>query len=108
MKTSYSLFHINTSFSSIEKKNLKKVIERCYWPLLNLVEKGGFKFSIEASGKSLNDIYSLDPQWISKLKKLIKTKKCEFIGSGFAQIIGPGVPYDINYKNLLYGNGFDK
>ncbi len=104
MKTSYSLFHINTSFSSIEKKNLKKVIERCYWPLLNLVEKGGFKFSIEASGKSLNDIYSLDPQWISKLKKLIKTKKCEFIGSGFAQIIGPGVPYDINYKNLLYGN----
>ena len=104
MKTTYSLFHINTSFSSIEKKNLKKVIKRCYWPLLNLVEKEGFKFSIEASGKSLNDIYSLDPQWISKLKKLIKTKKCEFIGSGFAQIIGPGVPYEINYKNLLYGN----
>ena len=34
----------------------------------------------------------------------MKKKKCEFIGSGYAQIIAPGAPYEINYKNLIYGN----
>ena len=41
----YSLYHINTSFSSIEKKNLKNVINACYWPLLRLAEKNPFKIS---------------------------------------------------------------
>ena len=96
MKNIYSLFHINTSFSSIEKKDLKKVIKRCYWPLLNLVEKNNFKISIEANGKSLSDINSLDPEWIRRLKKLIHLKRCEFIGSGYSQIIAPSVPFEIN------------
>ena len=104
MKNIYSLFHINTSFSSIEKKDLKKVIKRCYWPLLNLVEKNNFKISIEANGKSLSDINSLDPKWIRRLKKLIHLKRCEFIGSGYSQIIAPSVPFEINNKNLVYGN----
>ena len=104
MQQTYSLFHINTSFSSIERKNLKNVISECYWPLLNLVEKNDYKISIEASGKSLEDINKIDLKWIKKLKELIKNKKCEFIGSGYSQIIGPGVPYEINYKNLVYGN----
>ena len=71
MKKAYSLFHINTSFSSIERKNLKEVIYKCYWPLLKLVEKNDFKISIEATGKSLMDINSLEPLWILKLKELI-------------------------------------
>ena len=51
MKNIYSLFHINTSFSSIEKKDLKKVIKRCYWPLLNLVEKMILKFLLKQMEK---------------------------------------------------------
>ena len=104
MKHSYSLFHINTSFSAVDTKNLKYLISKCYWPLLDLVEKNNFKISIESSGKSLIDINKIDKEWILKLRHLIKNKKCEFIGSGFAQIIGPAVPYEINYRNLEYGN----
>ena len=47
MKKAYSLFHINTSFSSIERKNLKEVIYKCYWPLLKLVEKNDFKIQLK-------------------------------------------------------------
>ena len=104
MKKAYSLFHINTSFSSIERKNLKEVIYKCYWPLLKLVEKNDFKISIEATGKSLMDINSLEPLWILKLKELIFLEKCEFIGSGYSQIIAPSVPFELNIKNIIYGN----
>ena len=104
MKKTYSLFHINTSFSSIDHKNLRNVISKCYWPLLDLVEYNNYKISIEASGKSILDINNIDPQWIKKLKNLIRDKKCEFIGSGYSQIISPSIPYKINYKNLVYGN----
>ena len=103
MKKTYSLFHINTSFSSIDHKNLRNVISKCYWPLLDLVEYNNYKISIEASGKSILDINNIDPQWIKKLKNLIRDKKCEFIGSGYSQIIFL-YSHEINYKNLVYGN----
>ena len=35
---------------------------------------------------------------------MIHLKRCEFIGSGYSQIIAPSVPYEINNKNLVYGN----
>ena len=35
---------------------------------------------------------------------MIQLKRCEFIGSGYSQIIAPSVPYEINNKNLVYGN----
>jgi len=61
MKKAYSLFHINTSFSSIERKKLKDVIYKCYWPLLKLVEKDDFKKYRETEGKK-------------RAKKLIKKR----------------------------------
>ena len=70
MKKTYSLFHINTSFSSIDRRNLRNVISKCYWPLLDLVEYNNYKISIEASGKSILDINNIDPQWVKKLKSL--------------------------------------
>ena len=76
----YSYFHINTSFSSIEKKDLKNVINSCYYPLLDLIEKNNFKIGVEASGNSLIEIEKLDKNWIEKLKTLIKRNKVEFIG----------------------------
>ena len=71
----YSLYHINTSFSSIEKKNLKNVINSCYWPLLKLAEKNSFKICVEASALSLIEIKKIDDAWIKMLKQLIVNKR---------------------------------
>ena len=100
----YSLFHLNTSFSSIERNKIPQLIKNCYWPLLNIVEKNNFKIAIECSGKTIEDIYHFDKTLVLKLKKLIKIKKCEFIGSGYNQIIGPITPPEITEKNLYFGN----
>ena len=100
----YSLFHLNTSFSSVEKKEQKALINKCYWPLLKLIEYNDFKIAIELSGKTLQEIYALDRAWIKKFKILLNKKKCELIGSGFSQVIGPLVPEEITKKNLEIGN----
>ena len=96
----YSLFHINTSFSSIEKKDLKNVIKLCYWPLLKIAENQKYNICIEASALSLQEIKKLDNNFIKKLKLLISRKKIEFIGSGYCQSIFPLMPYELNNFNL--------
>ncbi len=100
----YSLFHLNTSFSSIEKNDQQMLIKKCYWPLLEIIEKNDFKIAIELSGKTLLDIFKLDKIWIKKFKSLLDNKKCELIGSGFSQVIGPLVPEEITQKNIIFGN----
>ena len=101
----YSFFHLNTSFSSIEKEKIPTLIKKCYWPLLNLIENNtDFKIALEASGKTISDINAIDPQWVKKLSRLINSKNCEFIGSGYCQIISPSVPKEISEKNLELGN----
>ena len=42
-------------------------------------------------------------KWISKFKSLIKKNKVELIGSGYSQIIGPLVPYEVNHWNQKLG-----
>ena len=34
-------------------------------------------------------IQQIDPNWIAELRHLIHHGSCEFIGSGYAQLIGP-------------------
>ena len=41
---------------------------------------------------------------IEKLKELISKEYCEFVGSGYCQIISPLIPYTINNYNLKLGN----
>ena len=57
-------------------------------PLLKLAENG-FKVGIEAPALTLEIIQSLDLDWLNALSQLITENKIEFIGSGYAQIIGP-------------------
>ena len=100
----YSIYHLNTSFSSIEKEQIPVVVNRCYWRLLELATLDDIKISIEASASTLLDIYKVDKNLISRLKYLIKIGKCEFIGSGYKQIIGPLVPFKINNYNIKKGD----
>lgn len=100
----YTIFHINTAFSSIEKNQIPKVIKNCYWPLLKISSYNNIKISIEATASSLLDINIIDKNWIEQLKKLILAGKCEFLGSGYKQIISPLIPYEVNNYNLKRGN----
>lgn len=100
----YTVFHLNLCYSSIEDEQRAKVIKRCYWPLLLLANDYNVQIGIEASGFTLETIAAIDPTWISELCKLVKKGVCGFIGSGYAQIIGPLVPAEVNAANLRIGS----
>ncbi len=99
----FALFHLNLAFSAIEEEQRTDVIARCYWPLLELAEKHG-PIGIEATGYTLEEIARLDPAWIARAKTLIAKGRIESIGSGYAQIIGPLVPWRVSAANLRIGN----
>ena len=99
----FCFFHLNIFYSSIPEDKRKKVIEKCYWPILKLAENSDVPVGVEISGASLEVVKSLDPAWVSKFKELLRKKKCELIGSGYMQIIGPLVPAEINEHNQKFG-----
>jgi hypothetical protein len=99
----FALFHLNLAFSSIEEEQRGEVIERCYWPLLDLAAMHG-AIGIELTGFTLEEIAKRDPEWIGRLRALIGSGRVELIGSGYAQIIGPLVPAAVSEKNLEIGN----
>ncbi len=98
----FAVFHLNLAFSSIEEEQRMEVITRCYWPLLQLAEKHG-PIGIEATGFTLEEIALRDPKWIDRTRWLIETGKVELIGSGYAQVIGPLVPWRVTQANLRIG-----
>ncbi|MEK7509966.1 MAG: glycoside hydrolase family 57 [Patescibacteria group bacterium] len=100
----YTVFHLNILYSSIPEKEWPVLVEKCYWPLLHVVEELNVPLGIEAPGYTLEQINKVDSSWVSKLKELLKEGKCEFVGSGYAQIIGPLVPAEVNQWNLRLGN----
>jgi hypothetical protein len=99
----YALFHLNLAFSSIEEEQRAQVIEKCYWPLLRLAERFG-PIGIEATGYTLEEIASRDPEWIGRARALLASGRIELIGSGYSQMIGPLVPARVSEANLKIGN----
>lgn len=99
----FSFFHLNLAYSAISEERRPHVVEKCYWPLLRLAKKLNLPFGIEASAWTLEKIKSIDPHWIQELKDLVTHGPCEFIGCGYAQIIGPLVPAEVNQANLRIG-----
>jgi hypothetical protein len=100
----FSVFHLNLAYSSIEEAQRPDVIRRCYWPLVRLIERTGAPVGIEASGVTLEAAAAIDPEWLAALRALVSAGRCEFVGSGYAQIIGPLVPAAVNAANLRLGN----
>ncbi|WP_022654040.1 glycoside hydrolase family 57 [Aquaspirillum serpens] len=98
-----SFFHLNLMYSSIEVEDRKSVINNCYWPLLKLIAEGDYFIGIEAPAVTLEIINDIDPDWIKELVRLLEEKRCEFIGSGYSQLIGPIVPYLVNKFNQEIG-----
>ena len=100
----FAMFHLNLAFSSIEEYERSSVIERCYWPLLAMAAAHG-PLAIEATGYTLEEIEARDPKWLARLRDLIAGGKVEFVGSGYAQLIGPLVPAQVVAANLRIGHG---
>ena len=100
---SFFLFHLNLAFSSIEDSLHEEVINKCYFPLLEVFSNNDIKLGIEISGWSLEKISELSPKWILAFKELLSQNKCELVASGYSQIIGPLVPYEVNIKNHEIG-----
>jgi hypothetical protein len=98
-----TFFHLNLAFSSIPEEQRGNVIARCYWPLLNIVERHKVPFGIEASAYTLQVIHDIDPGWVTKLRQLCDSGLCEFVGAGYAQVIGPLAPASVNHHNLRLG-----
>jgi hypothetical protein len=99
----FSIYHLNLMFSSIGEEQRPEVVRRCYWPLLRLIRRYDLPLGIEASGYTLEAIHAIDPSWIAELRDLCENGPAEFIGSGYAQIIGPLVPADVNRDNQRLG-----
>jgi hypothetical protein len=99
----FALFHLNLAFSSIEEEQRATVVRDCYTPLLDLAERH-YPIGIEATAYTLKAIAACDPGWIERLSRLIHDRKVEFVGSGYAQAIGPLLPADMVATNLRLGN----
>ncbi len=100
----YTIFHLNLAYSSIEEEQRAEIIEKCYWPLVRLIQEYDVPLGIEASGYTLQQAASIDPSWVEELRQLTSDGKCQFIGSGYAQVIGPLIPAEVNSANLRLGN----
>jgi hypothetical protein len=100
----YTAFHLNLAYSSIEEDQRAEVIQRCYRPLLELARRLGLPLGIEAPAYTLESAGAIDPEWLVELRELVTDGPCEFIGAGYAQLIGPLVPARVNAENLRLGN----
>lgn len=98
----FALFHLNLAFSSIEEEQRPTIVRDCYRPLLELAAK--HPIGIEATAYTLQAIAKCDPAWTGDLARLIQERKVEFIGSGYAQAIGPLLPAGMVAANLRLGN----
>jgi len=103
MVQAYLIFHLNLAFSSINTDARTEVVRNCYWPLLRLAETTGIPIGVELTGWTLQQIALLDKAWVDSFRQMLASQQCELIGSGWAQIIGPLVPYEVNRWNQKLG-----
>ncbi|MEE9299264.1 MAG: hypothetical protein V3V29_09545 [Acidimicrobiia bacterium] len=105
----YAVFHLNLAFSSIGVEARPDVISRCYRPLLRLAESAEIPIGVELSGWTLEQIQDIDPGWVDAFRALLGAGRCELIGSGYTQLIGPLVPDRVNRWNQRFGlESYDK
>ena len=55
----YSIFHGNLNYSSIPSEMYEKIIDTCYWPLLDLTKQYNFVTGIEFPFNTIKKIQTL-------------------------------------------------
>ena len=99
----FTVFHLNLMFSALEEVDRGAVIAQCYHPILDVAETLHLPLGVEATGLTLEIAGRVDPRFLSRLRTLCAAGVVEFVGSGYAQIIGPLVPPEVNRRNLELG-----
>lgn len=99
----FAVFHCNLLFSSIEEAERGAVIRRCYAPILDAAERFGLPLGLEATGLTLEIAQRLDPDFVARLGRLCRAGVVEYVGGGYAQLIGPLVSPTVNRINLTAG-----
>ena len=97
------LFHLNLAFSSLPAERRPEIVQRCYWPMLELARRTPFPIAFEAPGWTLEQIAATDPDWIAAAHELIAAGRAELVGSSYAQCAAPLLPAEVNRWNLRLG-----
>lgn len=97
------LFHLNLAFSSLPAERRPEIVQRCYWPMLELARRTPFPIAFEAPGWTLERIAEIDPGWIAAARELIEAGRAELVGSSYAQCAAPLLPAEVNRWNLRLG-----
>jgi hypothetical protein len=103
MAQGYLIFYFNLAFSSIKEELRPAVIEKCYWPLLNLIKQMKIPAGIELTGCTLQEINRLDSKRVSIFSSMPEKEDCELIGSGWMLMIGPSAPMKVIQWNQKLG-----
>lgn len=99
----FTAFHANLDFSALPDADRPVVIARCYWPLLRIPEELGIPIGFELSARTLRILLAEDPEWVKRFRGLAERGLVEAIGSGWAQIVAPLAPLEVNRSNLRLG-----
>ena len=100
----YTSFHSNLKFSSIPEDQYSSVLDKCYWPVLDLLGDYNVNLGFEFPASTLEIIDRIDNGFTNTLKKYWSNSRSEVIGSGYSQNIFPLIPSKANLTNLIQGN----
>jgi hypothetical protein len=99
----FTAFHGNLDFSALPDADRPIVIARCYWPILRLPEELGIPIGFELSARTLRTLLAEDPEWVKRFRGLAERGLVEPIASGWAQVVAPLAPLEVNRANLRLG-----
>ncbi|MBY0401780.1 hypothetical protein K2X89_15920, partial [Myxococcota bacterium] len=99
----FTAFHGNLDFSALPDADRPLVIARCYWPILRLPEELGIPIGFELTARTLRTLVAEDPEWVKRFRGLAERGLVEPIESGWAQIVAPLAPVEVNRENLRLG-----
>ncbi len=100
----FTVFHANFGFSSIPRTHYSHIMDRCLWPVMELLGKHSrLKLGIEFPAESLAIAAAEDPLFVETMKQYLEAGRLELIGSGLVQSILPLIPERANRHNLVLG-----
>jgi len=99
----FTVFHANLAFSSVPPADVPRLLERCFWPLVDATAIPGVRLGLELPVDTLELIAAEDPLLLDALRAAQAAGRLEIVGSGLVQAILPLVPAAIGQRNLSVG-----
>lgn len=95
--------HANIQYSQLAPEKRAWVVENCYRPLFELVEKNECRIAFEASGRTLEVMAEECPAVLKQLRGLVQAGLIEPVGSPFIHIMLTNVDPEIGLDTLKHG-----